>query len=59
MALGPVVVMSEGSVQVPVAPVYRYDVAAAEEMAKIAETPVSAGNLDVTATVTVTYALKR
>jgi uncharacterized protein YggE len=51
--------MSEGSVQVPVVPVYRYDTAGAEEMAKVAATPVSAGNLDVTATVTVTYALKR
>ncbi len=59
VSIGDVVVMSEGSVQVPVVPVYRYDTAGAEEMAKVAATPVSAGNLDVTATVTVTYALKR
>jgi uncharacterized protein len=59
VSIGDVVVMSEGSVQVPVVPVYSYDTAGAEEMARVAQTPVSAGNLDVTATVTVTYALKR
>lgn len=59
VSLGNVVVMSEGSVQMPVVPVYRYDMAGAEEMAKVAQTPVVAGNLDVVATVTVTYALKR
>jgi uncharacterized protein YggE len=59
VAIGDVVVMSEGSVQIPVVPVYRYDMAGASEDSKIAPTPVSSGNLDVTATVAVTYELKR
>jgi uncharacterized protein len=58
VSVGDVLVMNESSVQVPVVPIYR-DMAASAEGSKITPTPVSAGNLDVTASVTVTYAIKR
>lgn len=57
VSLGEVLIMNEGSVQVPVPPVY--SAAGSADSSKVAEPPVSSGNLDVTATVTVTYALKR
>jgi uncharacterized protein YggE len=55
-SLGQVLVMNEGSVQVPVTPVF--SAAGATDSSKVVQPPVSSGNLDVTATVTVTYALK-
>jgi uncharacterized protein YggE len=58
--LGDVVMMSENSVQVPVYPVYSNMYSARSDAAGIvAETPISVGSLDVTATVTVTFVLKR
>jgi uncharacterized protein YggE len=56
VSLGGVLTISEGSVQVPVMPMY--SAAGAADSSKIVEPPVSSGNLDVTATVTVTYALR-
>jgi uncharacterized protein len=56
MALGEVLIMNEGTVQVPVPPIYQS--AGAADSTKVAEPPVNSGNLDVTATVTVTYTLK-
>jgi uncharacterized protein len=53
--LGEVLVMNEGSVQVPV-PIYA--AGQASDSVKVVEPPVSSGNLDVTANVSVTYALK-
>jgi uncharacterized protein len=53
--LGEVLVMNEGSVQVPM-PIYA--AAGATDSSKVVEPPVSSGNLDVTANVSVTYALK-
>ena len=58
IALGEVLIMNEGTVQVPVVPIYSEARAAADSV-KVVEPPVSSGNLDVTATVTVTYALKK
>ncbi len=55
-SLGEVLVMSEGTVQVPVSPIYQG--AGAMDSSKVVEPPVSSGSLDVTATVAVTYALK-
>jgi uncharacterized protein YggE len=55
--VGEVLIMTEGTVQVPVPPMYA--MGGATDSAKVMEPPVSSGNLDVTATVTVTYALKR
>jgi uncharacterized protein YggE len=55
--VGEVLIMTEGTVQVPVPPMY--SMGGATDSAKVEEPPVSSGNLDVTATVTVTYALKR
>lgn len=56
--VGKVMTMSEGGVEVPVVPIYRsYDMAMAGE--KVAEVPISPANLDVTATVTITYILER
>ena len=57
VALGEVLIMNEGTVQVPVLPIY--SAAGAADSSKVVEPPVSSGNLDVTATVTITYALKR
>lgn len=58
--LGDVVMMSENSVQLPVYPAYSNSYAGKTDAAGVvAETPVSAGTLDVTATVTVTFALRR
>lgn len=58
--VGNVIMMNEGSVQTPVVPLYSeaYDLGAGES-ARVAPTPISAATLDVTATVTVTYALNR
>ena len=50
--------MNEGTVDQPVYPVYAAD-AAAGQASKVNSVPVSPGTLDVTATVTVTYALNR
>jgi uncharacterized protein YggE len=58
--LGGVVMMSENGVQLPVYPMYSNSYAGkADAAGVVAETPVSAGTLDVTATVTVTFALSR
>ena len=57
MALGDVLIMNEGTVQVPVVPIYSD--ARAADSAKVVEPPVSSGTLDVMATVTITYALKK
>ncbi len=58
--LGDVVMISESGVQTPVYPLYSDTSAGKGDFAGIvAETPISAGTLDVTATVTVTFALKR
>jgi uncharacterized protein YggE len=56
-SIGEVLIMNEGTVQVPVPPIYARGEAA--DSAKVIEPPVSGGMLDVTATVTVTFALKR
>ena len=55
--VGDVVTMSETSVQVPVYPIYY-----ATDSVKaggVMDTPISAGSLDVTATITITYVLGR
>jgi uncharacterized protein YggE len=57
VSVGAVLMMSEGTVQQPVYPVYQAVDSAAG--AKAESVPVSPGSLDVTATVTVTYALTR
>lgn len=57
VGVGEVLTMTEGTVQMPVPPMYA--MGGATDSAKVMEPPVSSGNLDVTATVTVTYALKR
>jgi uncharacterized protein len=57
VGVGEVLTMTEGTVQVPVPPMYA--TAGAADSSKVVEPPVSSGTLDVTATVTVTYALKR
>jgi uncharacterized protein YggE len=57
-SIGEVISISEGSVQVPV-PVYSASAGAASDSAKVTEPAVSSGTLDVTATVTITYSLKR
>ncbi len=58
--VGDVIMMNEGSVELPVVPIYSaYDVAAAGREESVAAMPISAASLDVTATVTVTYALSR
>ncbi len=58
--VGKVVMMTEGAVEVPVVPVYmelgKGEAAAADS---VAQAPISAGTLDVTAKVTITYALER
>ena len=58
VSIGDVISMSEGSVQAPV-PIFSNSAGAATDSSKVAEPAVSAGTLDVTATVTITYALKR
>ena len=57
--IGDVIMMNEGGVEQPVVPIDTQvgDVAAGG--AKVAEPPISAASLDVTATVTVTYVLGR
>lgn len=57
VSIGEVITMTEGSVQLPV-PIYRSAGGVAEDAAAL-EPSVSAGALDVTATVTITYGLKR
>lgn len=56
-SIGEVLIISEGAVQVPVPPIYGR--AEAADSSKVIQPPVSPGTLDVTATVTVTYELKR
>jgi uncharacterized protein len=57
-SIGEVISISEGSVQVPV-PIYDLSAGAATDSGKVSEPAVSSGTLDVTATVTITYSLKR
>jgi uncharacterized protein YggE len=57
-SIGEVISISEGSVQVPV-PIYNLRAGAATDSGKVSEPSVSSGTLDVTATVTITYSLKR
>ena len=60
VALGPVVMMSEGVVDLPVVPMYAdFGVAESTEADRVAEAPISPGTLDVAATVTVSYGLVR
>ena len=58
--VGEVVAISESGLERPILPIYS-DMYAAEGAgeSKVAEVPISAANLDVTATVTITYALVR
>jgi hypothetical protein len=58
VSVGDVVSITEGSVQVPV-PIYSSAAGAATDSAKVAEPAVTSGTLDVTATVTITYTMKR
>ncbi len=58
VSIGDVITMTEGSVQIPV-PIYGMASGASADSAKSVEPAVSAGTLDVTATVTITYGLKR
>ena len=60
VGLGNVLMMNENSVVQPVYPSYSgiYDMRV-EAAGMVAETPISAASLDVTATVTVTYVLER
>ena len=58
VSIGDVISMSEGSVQTPV-PIYTPSAGAATDSSKVSEPAVSAGTLDVTAMVTITYTLKR
>jgi len=58
--VGPVVMIAEGAVEVPVVPMYTaMESAAGRDAAKVAEAPISAGTLEVTANVTVSYGLER
>ena len=58
--LGDVVMMSENNVQTPVYPMYEGIYLSKDQAAgTVAPTPISAAGLDITATVTVTYGLKR
>jgi uncharacterized protein len=56
VTIGDVISMAEGSVQVPV-PIYSMAAGAADS-GKVTEPAVSSGALDVTASVTITYAIK-
>ncbi len=58
--VGEVVAIIESGLEQPIIPIYS-DMYAAEAAgeSKVAEVPISAANLDVTATVTITYALVR
>jgi uncharacterized protein YggE len=58
VSIGDVITITEGSVQVPV-PVYSMAGGVAEDSVKSVLPAVSAGTLDVTANVTITYTLKR
>jgi uncharacterized protein YggE len=57
--LGDVIMMSENSVQLPVYPMYSDSLSSKDSAGSVAVTPISAGTVDVTATVTVTFVLKR
>jgi uncharacterized protein YggE len=57
--LGDVIMMSENSVQIPVYPMYAESLSSKDSGGSVAATPISAGTVDVTATVTVTFVLKR
>jgi uncharacterized protein YggE len=61
VSLGGVVMISENSVQGPVYPTYAgmLDSAALKAGGGVSDTPINAGTLDVTATVTVAFAIKR
>ena len=58
--VGEVIMMNESNVEVPIVPIYAqaYDLKTAGG-SSVAEPPISAASLDVTASVTVTYALAR
>ena len=55
--LGPVVMMNEGGVDLPVVPMYAEMTAAGADSMKVSEPPINPGTLDVVATVTVSYGL--
>lgn len=57
--VGDVVMISEGSVEVPVTPPPYWRAADKAEAATVAEPPVNPTRIDVTATVTVTYTLEK
>ena len=58
--LGPVVMMSEGVVDLPVVPMYAdLSVEESTDAGRVTEPPISPGTLDVAATVTVSYGLVR
>ena len=58
--LGDVIMLSENSVQVPVYPMYLDNALMKSDAGgAVVDTPISAASLDVTATVTVTFVLKR
>ncbi len=59
LSVGDVMMMNEGGVEVPVVPIYREAFDVAEAGGNVTEPPISPANLDVTATVTITYALGR
>jgi uncharacterized protein YggE len=59
VGLGDVVMMNETSVQLPVYPLYESALMKDLASGAVSETPISPASLDVTATVTVTYELKR
>jgi uncharacterized protein len=56
--LGEVLMLNEGGVEVPVVPVYSEAMDTASG-GKVTEPPISAGTIDVTATITVTYSLSK
>ena len=59
LELGEVVMMSEGNVDLPVVPMYAEMGRASTAEDSVAEPPISPGTLDVTATLTVSYGIKR
>jgi uncharacterized protein YggE len=59
VGLGDIIMMSETNVQLPVYPLYESALIKDLASGGVSETPISPASLDVTATVTVTYELKR
>lgn len=57
--LGDVIMMNESGVEVPVVPVYAAAAEGVADSTKVAAPPISAASLDVTASITVTYALTK